>query len=68
MVDIIVNNLAKKDPFWTEALCRAGKITINLFVKLSYMQKMICYGVYHPVNSSITAKWGKEHHIVAFPS
>ena len=45
MVDIIVNNLAKEDPFWTETLCQDGKTVVNPYLKFLCMQKMLCYGV-----------------------
>ena len=45
MVDTILNHLARRSSFWTKTVCRAGKETINPYVKLLCGLKMICYGI-----------------------
>ncbi len=45
MVDTIINHLAKRDSFWRQTLCRAGKPSISPYVKFLCGQKMLCYGV-----------------------
>ena len=45
MVDTIINHLAKRDNFWIKTVSRAGKQTINPYVKFLCAMKMICYGV-----------------------
>jgi hypothetical protein len=45
MVDTIINHLAKRDTFWIKTVCRAGKETINPYVKFLCAMKMLCYGV-----------------------
>ena len=44
MVDTIINHLAPRDSFWVKTVCRAGKETINLYIKL-FCTKMICFCV-----------------------
>ena len=41
MVDIMLNNLAWRDSFWTTTYSRSGKPSINPYVN----QKTICFGV-----------------------
>ena len=45
MVDTIINHLTPRDSFWVKTVCRAGKETINPYVKLLCTLKMICFGV-----------------------
>jgi hypothetical protein len=45
MVETLVTHLAKKNPFWRQTVCRAGKPTICPYVKFLMGMKMICYGV-----------------------
>ena len=45
MTDTILNHLARSDSFWIKTVCRAGKETINPYVKLLCALKMICYGI-----------------------
>ena len=45
MVDIILNHLACSYSFWIKTVCRAGKETINPYVKLLCTLKIICFGV-----------------------
>ncbi len=45
MVDTIINHLAKRDSFWRQTVCRAGKPSISPYVKFLCGQKMLCYGV-----------------------
>jgi hypothetical protein len=45
MVDTILNHLTYRGCFWIKTVCRAGKETINPYVKLLCALKMICYGI-----------------------
>ena len=45
MVDTILNHLCRRNTFWVKTVCRAGKETINPYVKFLCAMKMICYGV-----------------------
>ena len=45
MVDTILNHLAQRSSFWIKTVCRAGKETVNPYVKLLCALKMICYGI-----------------------
>jgi hypothetical protein len=56
-VDIILNNLARHDTFWTSSVRRAGKAEISPYVKEMCAKKMLCYGV---VLSSTTSRWVKQ--------
>ncbi len=45
VVDIIINHLAARNSSWVKTVCRAGKDTINPYIKLFCALKMICFGV-----------------------
>jgi hypothetical protein len=45
MVDTILNHLTYRGCFWIKTVCRAGKETINPYVKLLCALKIICYGI-----------------------
>jgi len=45
MVDIIINHIARRNTFWIKTVCRAGRETINPYVKFLCAMKMLCYGV-----------------------
>jgi hypothetical protein len=45
MVETLVTHLAKRNSFWRQTVCRAGKPTICPYVKFLMGMKMICYGV-----------------------
>ena len=45
MVKTLVTHLAKRDSFWRQTVCRAGRPTIGPYVKFLMGMKMICYGV-----------------------
>ena len=46
MVDVIPNNLAHYDTFWTTTVCRAEKVALSPYSNFSCAIKMICYRVY----------------------
>ena len=45
MVETLVTHLAKRDSFWRQTVCRAGRPSICPYVKFLMGMKMICYGV-----------------------
>lgn len=69
MVDTILNHLCRRNTFWVKTVCRAGKETINPYVKLLCALKMICYGIsghafldYHQFGESTSRRC--VHHLV----
>eukprot|EP00804_Cyclotella_cryptica_P015099 CCRYP_000680-RA/>CCRYP_000680-RA protein AED:0.00 eAED:0.00 QI:23/-1/1/1/-1/1/1/26/445 len=69
MVDIILNHLCRRNSFWIKGVCRAGKETINPYVKLLCALKMICYGIsgnafldYHQFRETTSRRC--VHHLV----
>ncbi len=69
MVDTILNHLCRRSSFWIKSVCRAGKETINPYVKLLCALKMICYGIsgnafldYHQFGETTSRRC--VHHLV----
>ena len=45
MVDYLISNLAKTDPFWMQTRDAVGRLSISPIVKLLAALKMMCYEV-----------------------
>ena len=45
MVDTIINHLTKRDSFWRQTVCRAGKPSISPHITFLCGPKMLCYGI-----------------------